>query len=83
MLRKTVGYCVAYGHGAVISHVFLEDYDDAVEALREFVMELSELEDAEVEAMNGIQLMNEIDVIDGWTEEFTWGYIFPIRFKQN
>ena len=83
MLGKTVGYCVAYGYGAAISHTFFENYDDAVEELREFVLYLSKLEDAEVEKLNGIQLMNEIDVIDGWTEEFTWGYIFPIRFKQN
>ena len=83
MQDKPVGYCVATYHGYRAGHVFTESYEDAVEALREFVMAYSNLLDGDILEMGYEELCDEIAEIDEWSEEEVWGYILPIRFEQD
>lgn len=83
MLGEPAGYCVYTNYECGVSLDFYEDYEDAVEALREFVLAFSNLSAGKIQKMNVDQLMDEIDEIADRTEKYVRSYIITVRFQEK
>ena len=83
MLEEPAGYCVYTNYERDVSLEFFEDYDDAVEALRYFVLTFSNLSAGKIRKMRVDQLMDEIDVIAEQSEKYVRSYILTVRFQEK
>ena len=83
MLGEPAGYCVCHIFDSNVSLDFYKDYDDAVEALRRFVFNFSNLSTERIRKMNIDQLMDEIDEIAYQTEKYLRGYILTVQFQEK